>query len=107
VSTSNSTLDPKTKRTATSMSTKTEQIEAAVVAIEGMCGQLFSEGFFMRVANLDAMAIACERCPKVLKWWQMMLRLGHPEAPVVWAEIKARMDARAAARAISSAITSL
>lgn len=103
----NPTLEPTTKRTATNMGTETERIEAAVVAIEGMCGQLFSEGFFMRIANLDAMAIACERCPTVLQWWQMMLRLGHPEAPVVWAEIKARMDARAAARAISSAIPSL
>lgn len=80
-----------------------DRMEAAVAAIEGMCGQIFCESYFIRLANLDAMAIACERYPKVYGWWETMIRLGHPEAPQVWAEIKARMDSRAAARVIEHA----
>lgn len=77
-----------------------DQLEAMVTRIESMCGQVLCEGLFLRMIDFDLMAVTCERSAKVFDWWQMMLRLGHPEAPVAWAEIKARMDAREAARAI-------
>lgn len=81
--------------------TEVERIESVIADIEGLCGQVFCEGLFMNV-NRDIMAIACERHPRVLDWWQTMVKLGHPKATVVWAEIKARMDSRAAARALDA-----
>lgn len=94
-----------TNPTPDTSATEVERIEAAIADIEGLCGHVFCEGLFMRM-NREIMAMACERHPNVLSWWESMARLGHPKAPVVWAEIKARMDVRAAARAIEDAITS-
>jgi hypothetical protein len=94
-----------TDNAATPLDSEAQRTEAAVAAIEGLCGGLWCDGYFMHISR-DIMAIACERHPKVLSWWQTMVALGHPKAPVVWVEIQARMDARAAARAIESAIDS-
>jgi hypothetical protein len=78
------------------------KLESAVLDIEGMCGGLFCDDYFIHFANLDAMAIACERYSRVLRWWQATLRMGDPRAPAVWNQIQARMDARAAARALDA-----
>lgn len=82
-----------------------EWIEKAVADIAGMCGHVFCEGLFMRIKP-EIMALACERHPKVLEWWRSMVRMGHPTAGIVWAEIQARMDVRAAERAIDEAMAS-
>jgi hypothetical protein len=77
-----------------------DRFNSAVAHIEGLCGQVFCEDFFIHMSNFDVMAVACEKHPKVLTWWHTTLSLGHPHAPAVWAEIKARMDSRAASRII-------
>lgn len=94
-----SATQPSTGLTQPAGSADDELIASAIADIEGLCGHVFCESFYLRM-NRDVMAIACERHPKVLDWWKTMIRLGHPKAPSVWAEIKARMDARAAARAL-------
>lgn len=92
-------------QTGQNLATKDESamaLESAVLDIEGMCGGLYCDDYFIHFANLDAMAIACERYPRVLLWWQATLRLGDPRAPAVWNQIQARMDARAAASALDA-----
>lgn len=84
----------------TSETPESDELEAAVAQIEKMCGHMMSEHFFVRIADLDAMAVACERYPRVLQWWEATIRMGNPEAPAVWAEVRARMDARATMLAI-------
>jgi len=86
-------------------SSEAEWIEKAIADIEGLCGHVFCEGLFMRIKP-EIMALACERHPKVLDWWRGMVRMGHPTAGVVWAEIQARMDALAAERGIEEAMRS-
>lgn len=88
-------------QTQSAAQSEAEWMEKAVADIEGMCGHVFCEGLFMRIKP-EIMALACERHPKVLDWWRGMVRMGHPTAALVWAEIQARMDAREAARAIEA-----
>ena len=83
------------------------KLESAVLDIEGMCGGLFCDHYFFHFADLDAMAVACERYPRVLRWWQATLRLGDPRAPAVWNQIQARMDARAAATVLDAVCRSV
>lgn len=96
-----SAIQTATTQTRAGSTTEAEQIESVIANIKGLCGQVFCEGFFLHV-NRDIMAMACERHPEVLDWWQTMVRLGHPKATVVWAEIRARTDARAAARVVDA-----
>lgn len=101
---SNETQVSNTQKPAAAMSEE-ERIESASADIEGLCGHVFCESLFMRVEP-GLMALACERHPKVQDWWESMVEMGHPKAPVVWAQIKAQMDARAAMRAIEDVMTS-
>lgn len=92
-------------QTQSATQSEAEWIEKAIADIEGLCGHVLCEGLFMRIKP-ELMALACERHPKVLQWWRSMVRMGHPTAGGVWAEIQARMDARAAERRVEEVMRS-
>lgn len=77
-------------------------LESEVSGIESMCRQIFGKHYMYHMVPNDLMAAVCERSSKVVDWWEMRVRLGDPYAIHIWAEIKAEMAARAAARAIES-----
>lgn len=100
-----SNIEISAAQTQSATSSEAEWIEKAIADIEGLCGHVFCEGLFMRIKP-EIMALACERHPKVLDWWRSMVRMGHPTAGLVWADIQARIDARAAERGIEEVMRS-